>query len=109
MNNIKRIYGQIGNYTIIERDTDIMPYVAAYLYDKSDKTWAQGIYCRDFEDACNYALTGQNIISGRRLSEIATQALDYIASVDDIADFNNEYDLELTEDECNYFNITNVE
>lgn len=109
MNNIKRIYGRIGNYTIIKRDTEFMPYVAAYLYDPFEKSWAQGRYFHDFEDACNYALTGQTIISGRRLAEIASQALDYIEMVDDIQDFNDEYDLELTEEECNYFSVPKVE
>lgn len=104
MNNIKKIYGQIGNYTIIEREGDFMPFVAAYFYDESDKTWEQGRYFHDFEDACNYAITGQNIMSGRRLKEIAEKALDYIKLVDgDFADFNDEFDLDLTEEELDYF------
>lgn len=106
MNNIKRVYGQIGNYTIIERDTNFMPFVCAYLYDDFDKTWAQGRYFRDFEDACNYAITGQNVIPGRRLNEIATQALHYIDMIDgDLMDFNDEYDLDLREWETEYFGL----
>lgn len=110
MNNIKRVCGTIGNYAIIERNTEFMPYVAAYLYDPFEKSWAQGRYFHDFEDACNYALTGQAVISGRRLAEIASQALDYIAEyIDDIQEFNDEYDLDLTEEECDYFGIAKVE
>lgn len=110
MNNIKSVCGTIGNYAIIERDTEFMPYVAAYLYDPFEKSWAQGRYFHDFEDACNYALTGQAIISGRRLTKIASQALDWIAwENSELEEFNDNYDLELSADEREFFHIPQVD
>lgn len=47
---------KFGNYTIlVNPDNSVTPYVAAWMYDEEDGTWAQGHYFKDLHDAMEYA------------------------------------------------------
>lgn len=96
--------GTIGNYEIICRGASFRPYICAYNYDEKTESWQQGHYCQTFEDACKYALGLHSSISGQRLNEIATDAINYINMIDGgLEYFNEEYYTEITEEERKYF------
>ena len=54
------IVSEIGAYTIINRHTSYLPWVAAWLYHKESKCWANGNYFSTLEDAVLYALNRTN-------------------------------------------------
>lgn len=104
-----KILGQIGNYTIINRETEFHPFICAYMFNHSDYTWAQGRYFSTFEEACKYALNRRMLfMSYDRLEEIATQALSYLRyDIDEnlLDDFEENYNLEFSDEELEYFGL----
>lgn len=51
------IVSEIGPYTIINRHTSYLPWVAAWIYQKEHKCWANGNYFSTLEDAVLYAMS----------------------------------------------------
>ena len=51
------IVSEIGAYTIINRHTSYLPWVAAWLYKKESKCWANGNYFSTLENAVLYAMS----------------------------------------------------
>ena len=51
----RTVISEIGMYTIINRHTSYLPWVAAWLYDKESKCWANGNYFQTLEEAVIYA------------------------------------------------------
>ena len=54
------IVSTIGSYTIINRHTSYLPWIAAWLYKKEEKCWANGNYFPTLESAVLYALEREN-------------------------------------------------
>lgn len=106
---MNKILGKIGNYTIIDRETSYKTIVCAYCYDRKTDTWAQGAYFNTFENACKYALDRKMLrVSYSRLEEIATNALAYLRyDLDEnlLDEFDDNYSIELTEDELEFFGL----
>lgn len=46
----------LGSYTLINRNTNIEPYVAAFAFDPTTQSWANGRYFESQEDALLYIL-----------------------------------------------------
>ena len=50
----------LGRYTLINRNTNIKPYVAASRFDPATQSWANGRYFESQEDALLYILRKEN-------------------------------------------------
>lgn len=51
------IVSTIGSYTIINRHTSYLPWVAAWCYHEEEKCWANGNYFSTLENAVLYAMS----------------------------------------------------
>lgn len=51
------IVSTIGDYTIINRHTSFLPWVAAWCYHGEEKCWDNGNYFQTLEDAVLYAMS----------------------------------------------------
>ncbi len=50
----------LGSYTLINRNTNIEPYVAAFAFDPATQSWANGRYFESQTDALLYILRMEN-------------------------------------------------
>lgn len=104
-----KILGEIGKYTIIDRETSYKTFVVAYGFDRKSMSWAQGFYFNTFESACKFCINRRMIfMSYDRLEEIATNALGYLRyDLDEnlLDEFCENYDIDLDESELEYFGL----
>lgn len=76
------VVDKVGDYTIIKRDTNFQPWIAAYGYDSESHSWIQGYYCNTLESAI-YTAKGSNFwsrdwnIKNRGMYVIAVYDKDY--------------------------------
>ena len=54
------IVSEIGAYTIINRHTSYLPWVAAWCYHEEEKCWGNGNYFSTLESAVLYAMSREN-------------------------------------------------
>ena len=119
MANVERIRNAIANgdyilvaefpkvdYVLIYRSTTD-DWIAAYHYDSETKSWAQGHYFEKIEDAMRWIQNKIDVVPFLRLEEIASKAIDGLIEDDPYeAAVYFENELELTEDEIEYFGVT---
>ena len=98
------------DYVLAYRGGKYQPWVAAWNYKKERNTWGQGHYFEELEDAIEYIRTVKGKPNWYRLDEIASKAIDGLF-VDDPyeAKIYCEDTLELTEEENEYFGISEKE
>ena len=97
------------NYVLAYRKSSIQPWVAAWAYNGKN-SWGQGHYFANLMDAIEYIRTKQGKINYYRMSEIATKAIDGLFEDDAYeAKIYCEEELELTEEENEYFGISEKE
>ena len=94
------------DYTLIYRNAKYEPWVAAWGYNKEKRYWSQGHYFSELTDAINYIQYKQTGVGRRRLEEIASKAISKIIQ-DDVDDAEEwmEYELELDDEEMQFFDI----
>ena len=97
------------NYVLAYRKSSIQPWVAAWAYNGKN-SWGQGHYFADIIDAIEYIRTVQGKINYYRMDEIASKAIDGLFEDDPYeAKIYCEETLELTEEEKEYFGISEKE
>ena len=111
-NGLQTIIKQEGNYTLLAKHYDngeFHEYVVAF-GSKENGSWGHGHYFwHDLDGALDYfrSQTNPNYIGRRRLEEIATIALHGL--VDEGVYENYEDDLQLEENEIDFFGIQNCD
>lgn len=96
------------NYTLIYRGAN-GEWVAAYGYDKTDGSWAQGHYFEDITKAVRWIQNKIDVVPFLRLEELASKAIDGLIEDDpyEAAEyFENE--MEMTDEEIEYFGIADT-
>ena len=48
------VLGEYGDYTILKRETDYLPYITAKFLDRETASWAHGNYFSDFVSVSQY-------------------------------------------------------
>jgi len=56
-NELYTIVSTIGDYTIINRHTSYLPWIAAWCYHEEEKCWENGNYFPTLEEAVLYAMS----------------------------------------------------
>lgn len=51
---VERIVETIGRYTLLKTDAKYQPWVVAWGYDPTSKSWGQGYYFCEYDDAANF-------------------------------------------------------
>lgn len=93
------------NYTLLRRNTKFQPYIAAYGYNKEEKCWGNGHYFDTILEAERYISSKLRIMPYDRAAEIASRLMDMVKETDDIDEALREYDIELDDDEKEWFCI----
>ncbi len=97
------------DYVLAYRGSKYQPWVAAWAYNGKN-SWGQGHYFANLMDAIEYIRTKQGKINYYRMSEIASKAIDGLFEDDAYeAKIYCEEELELTEEENEYFGISEKE
>lgn len=97
------------DYVLAYRGSKYQPWVAAWAYN-GKSSWGQGHYFANLMDAIEYIRTKQGKINYYRMSEIASKAIDGLFEDDAYeAKIYCEEELELTEEENEYFGISEKE
>ena len=89
-------------YAVIQTDATFEPYVVAYLYHKDTKSWEQGHYFQDLNDAINCYICKIDPWRNRE-KYLLENAMSYMHDNDIISDFLWDRDISLTEDEIMYY------
>lgn len=97
------------DYVLAYRKSSIQPWVAAWAYNGKN-SWGQGHYFANLMDAIEYIRTKQGKPNWYRLDELASKAIDGLFEDDAYeAKIYCEEELELTEEENEYFGISEKE
>lgn len=102
------------DYALIKwADNTLTPWVAAWSYNKEKNCWGQGHYFRTFENATKYILDlleeernrnkPKPVVTPERFKELAEKAISYLWDNGELWDFEEDRDIDFSEDECDYF------
>ena len=96
------------DYVLIYRSTS-NDWIAAWAYDSESKTWGQGHYYDTISEAMRFIQSKIDVVPFYRLEELASKAIDGLIEDDPYeAAVYFEHEMEMTEDEIEYFGITDT-
>lgn len=93
------------DYVLLKRNSKYEPWIVAWAYDEDNQCWGQGHYFDSFIEATRYIDSKIRPIPYDRVAEIASRLMDMVKETDDIDETLYEYDIELDDDEKEWFCI----
>lgn len=93
------------DYVLINRNTKFIPWIVAWAYDEDNQCWGQGYYFDSFIEAARYIDSKIRPMPYDRVAEIASRLMDMVKETDDIDETLYEYDIELDDEEKEWFCI----
>ena len=97
------------DYTIIKRNTEFQPWIAAWGLNKEEGCWGQGHYFEHLEEVVDWIRYKIQGIHRNKIEEIATQLIDYVNETADIDEVLDDYGIDLDYSEREFFCLDETE